>query len=516
MSAGKSDFVKQMRLAIEDGDKKRQSTNFTDKISALSSYLVARYFAELSGDNNQKDQITLSVQSLADDINAANMKKDDDSEKVNYIDPDTLAEFNLNDLSGLEREKLAIRDSFIYPAILPGLYKKPKGGILLYGPPGTGKNVFISYLICLGKTQIAKGASSAISLQGIRVTMFNADSASMKSKWSGGTEKQIKKYFTEAQKVADEYLRNCQDQNNDFCKTISILFMDEFEAIGGNRDTDDPTMTHSVNALISNMQGIESYNDVVVLAATNKPWKLDAAVMRRFSARLFVDIPNDAARRHLIRAALGKIYGNFALLQQRSGGQRVLDDLIGKVAVKTGVNSSVVSDKDANSSQEAIGIIVKEGKAPLNWILETGRQPSNDAQSGFGYSASDLDQIVSRASINAARRCKYFQVQNDGTWLSVDAPRDPANVFGGNDARAVRAGDIVEISQLLGSVSPDGRSVSAIANASEYLSKLTNFTITYEDFEEALRDYPSTIVETDYLQYLHYSRYNSIIREIDQ
>ena len=118
---------------------------------------------------------------------------------------------------GADREKFEIMDNFIYPIVFPRALKAEQN-ILLYGPPGTGK------------TQIAKATtrlfSDLLKDQGATVRMYLASGAQWKNKYVGETEKLIRHYYDFAQEESSaEHDR-------------SLIFIDEIDALGGERSDD--------------------------------------------------------------------------------------------------------------------------------------------------------------------------------------------------------------------------------------------------------------------------------------
>lgn len=198
-----------------------------------------------------------------------------------------LPTISFNELAGMTREKEDMRTAFVYAMIYPSLFRSVKA-VLMYGPPGTGK------------TELAKASVNALNVGsgGNSVLFFNADGASLKGKYVGETEKRIRGTFECAAAAAG-------------ADKLAIIFMDEIDAIGGKRSAGDPSMATSVNALISSIEGAQSsqrFDSVKILAATNLPWRLDAALNRRFAQRIFVDLPNDLSRMQIISDKLQQYF----------------------------------------------------------------------------------------------------------------------------------------------------------------------------------------------------------------
>ena len=172
------------------------------------------------------------------------------------------------DVADLEEAKQALRESVILPLLRPDLFtgaRRPWKGVLLFGPPGCGK------------TLIAKAVANEAGC-----TFFNADAASLVSKWLGESERLVKNLFTSARK-----------------EQPAIVFMDEVDALTAERGSDQVGGERRLKTqFLIEMDGMKSKkgDHIVVLGATNRPWDLDAAFRRRFERRILVPIPEFEAR----------------------------------------------------------------------------------------------------------------------------------------------------------------------------------------------------------------------------
>lgn len=183
-----------------------------------------------------------------------------------------------DDVGGLEDVKKQIRRRIITPFQKPSLFEKFKrqagGGILLYGPPGCGK------------TLLAKATAGECGAKFINVGI--SDVLTM---WFGESERRLHAIFEHARSHAP-----------------SVLFFDEVEALGGKRQhVTDGTSAKLVSLLLTELDGFAYTNrNVLILAATNVPWAVDAAFRRpgRFDRVLFIPPPDKPAREAILRALL--------------------------------------------------------------------------------------------------------------------------------------------------------------------------------------------------------------------
>ncbi|GBF08963.1 conserved hypothetical protein [Aeropyrum pernix] len=186
-----------------------------------------------------------------------------------------------DDIAGLEEAKKAIREAIVFPVKRPDLF--PLGwprGILLYGPPGTGK------------TMLASAVANEIDGEFLYV-----DAANIMSKWLGEGEKNVKKLFNYARNKAKEG------------KPV-VIFIDEVDALLGVHGSEVGGEVRVRNQFLKEMDGIQDKGSrlhVYVIAATNKPWKLDEPFIRRFQKRIYVPLPSRETRRRMLEMYTRKL-----------------------------------------------------------------------------------------------------------------------------------------------------------------------------------------------------------------
>ncbi|KXZ47532.1 VPS4 protein [Gonium pectorale] len=181
-----------------------------------------------------------------------------------------------DDIAGLEGAKRLIKEAVVMPIKYPQLFTgllAPWKGVLLYGPPGTGK------------TLLAKAVATEC-----RTTFFNISASSIISKWRGDSEKLVRVLFELARYHAP-----------------STVFLDEIDALMGARggEGEHEASRRMKTELLIQMDGLARGGELVfVLAATNMPWELDMAMLRRLEKRILVPLPNTAARRAMFSTLL--------------------------------------------------------------------------------------------------------------------------------------------------------------------------------------------------------------------
>lgn len=180
-----------------------------------------------------------------------------------------------SDIANLEIAKKAIEEALIFTVKRPDLF--PLGwprGILFYGPPGCGKTLL----------------ASAVATE-IDAVFYCVDAASLVSKWLGESEKNVAQLFKEA--------RNKAAKNQP-----AVIFIDEIDSLIGKRSSEVGGEIRMKNQLLKEMDGLIEKNKqlhLYVIGATNKPWILDDAFIRRFQRRIHVPLPEFQARVELFK-----------------------------------------------------------------------------------------------------------------------------------------------------------------------------------------------------------------------
>ncbi|OMO71711.1 hypothetical protein COLO4_28089 [Corchorus olitorius] len=186
-----------------------------------------------------------------------------------------------DDIGALENVKDTLKELVMLPLQRPELFckgqlTKPCKGILLFGPPGTGK------------TMLAKAVATEAGANFINISM-----SSITSKWFGEGEKYVKAVFSLASKIAP-----------------SVVFVDEVDSMLGRRENpgEHEAMRKMKNEFMVNWDGLRTKDTerVLVLAATNRPFDLDEAVIRRLPRRLMVNLPDAANRAKILKVILAK------------------------------------------------------------------------------------------------------------------------------------------------------------------------------------------------------------------
>jgi transitional endoplasmic reticulum ATPase len=185
------------------------------------------------------------------------------------------------DVGGLGELKKQLQQAVEWPLKYPDLFEqtgaRPPKGILLYGPPGTGKTM-------LAKAVANESEANFISIKGPELL----------SKWVGESESGVREVFRKARQAAP-----------------TIIFFDEIDAVApvrGSGQGDTNVTERVVSQLLTELDGIEELQKVVVLAATNRPDIVDPALLRagRFDKMLEVPAPDKNARLEILKIHTSK------------------------------------------------------------------------------------------------------------------------------------------------------------------------------------------------------------------
>jgi len=243
------------------------------------------------------------------------IKQSDFTEALKVVRPSAMREVLVEtpnvkweDVGGLDKTKQELKEAVEWPMKHAESFKRmgirPSRGLLLYGPPGTGKTL-------LAKAVAKESEANFIQVKG----------PSLLSKWVNDSHTAIKKIFERARQVSP-----------------CIIFFDEIDSIAVKRNSGENNTNNEnakvLNQLLAEMDGLEDLNDVLIIAATNRPDMLDPAIMRpgRFDKILLVNAPEEEGRKKIIeihtkKMPLGKNKIKF--------NEKEKNELIAKIAKKT-------------------------------------------------------------------------------------------------------------------------------------------------------------------------------------
>ncbi|XP_057473269.1 peroxisomal ATPase PEX6-like isoform X3 [Actinidia eriantha] len=290
------------------------------------------------------------------------------------------------DIGALDEIKESLQELVMLPLRRPDLFKggllKPCRGILLFGPPGTGK------------TMLAKAIANEAGASFINVSM-----STITSKWFGEDEKNVRALFTLAAKVSP-----------------TIIFVDEVDSMLGQRTRvgEHEAMRKIKNEFMAHWDGLltKPGERILVLAATNRPFDLDEAIIRRFERRIMVGLPSVESREMILKTLLGmeKVenldFKELATMTEGYSGsdlknlcitaayrpvreliqQERLKDVKKKQKAEEGQSTDDASDPKEEGKEERVITL-----RPLN--MEDMRQAKNQVAASFAAEGSIMGEL---------------------------------------------------------------------------------------------------------------------------
>jgi SpoVK/Ycf46/Vps4 family AAA+-type ATPase len=412
---------------------------------------------------------------------------------------------SFDQLAGAVREKREIRRGFLYPLRYPSLFQQKAKALLFYGPPGTGKSL------------LARATAKEL-----RQAAFYAPTpASLKGRYIGDSEKAIKNVFDCA----------CQRVEEDGKYNQAIIFFDEFESIATDRQREGTTSAQTVPTLLQMIDGVQARQEISIMAATNLPWILDPAIMRRFTSQILVDLPDRKSRLFKIQqkfsnqfeflldntkkdddytsleitlvegGGLEKPYNkrNFGVkaVQTANGGWEIQGGIFWKDIWITVNRDYFGTEVDENLDEE---IAAETGPRATDdaWTIRRFRRISEydeNAKCEYGMSLSDIDKVMDNAFRKMAGRAlqgyaiKFPKriysdlhlaiIAFDNKWLHVD----PDYVTEEEDKAT-----LTKISKL----SPADK------------TNVISYNLTKDDINQALAEFQCTLKDEDYEEMIAY------------
>ncbi|SMO58116.1 CDC48 family AAA ATPase [Halorubrum cibi] len=322
----------------------------------------------------------------ADVLNSIQVTESDFKEAMKGIEPSALREVFVevpdvtwNDVGGLGDTKERLRETIQWPLEYPEVFDQldmaAAKGVLMYGPPGTGKTL-------LAKAVANESESNFISIKGPELL----------NKFVGESEKGVREVFSKARENAP-----------------TIVFFDEIDSIAterGKNSGDSGVGERVVSQLLTELDGLESLEDVVVIATTNRPDLIDSALLRpgRLDRHVHVPVPDEEGRRKI--------------LEVHTREKPLADDVdLDAIARKTegyvGADlEAVAREASMNASREFIASVSRE---------EVGESVGN-VRVTMAHFEDALDEV--NPSVTPETRERYAEIEKQFQRSEVDDPAE--------------------------------------------------------------------------------------------
>ncbi|MFO7966232.1 MAG: CDC48 family AAA ATPase [Archaeoglobaceae archaeon] len=278
------------------------------------------------------DQEELSEEAL----DSLEVTEEDFLEAKKNVEPSAMREvlvevpnIRWTDVGGLDKAKQEMQESVEWPVRYPEVFSTvhvhPSKGIMLYGPPGTGKTL-------IAKAVANESNANFISVKGPELI----------SKWVGESEKHVREMFRKARQVAP-----------------TVLFFDELDSLAPKRGGygDSHVSERVVSQLLTELDGLEELNDVIVVTATNRPDMVDPALLRpgRIERHIYIQPPSMDERRQIFEIHLqGKPYDlDLQELAEKSEGYTGADiEAVSRESAMLAIRENIKPDMTREEAKE--------------------------------------------------------------------------------------------------------------------------------------------------------------------
>jgi len=245
----------------------------------LTKWLVTLMEPMIDQNYKQKKNAEKSRQRLIKRLGCKDIETNEyeDMVALEAVNPADI-ECTFADIGGLDEQKKRLRELVVLPFARPELFKRgkllrPPKGVLLYGPPGTGK------------TMLAKAIARET-----KAVFLNISLSTLQNKWFGESQKLVRAVFTLAWKLQP-----------------AIIFIDEIDSfLRERKDSEYEGTTNMKSEFMALWDGMQTDDlaQVIVVGASNRPWAIDKAILRRMPRPFLIDIPDCQQRKEILKKVL--------------------------------------------------------------------------------------------------------------------------------------------------------------------------------------------------------------------
>ncbi|GLJ20381.1 hypothetical protein SUGI_0370290 [Cryptomeria japonica] len=282
-------------------------------------------------------------------------------------------------IGGLENIKQELYEMVVLPLLRPNLFAQgkllgPQKGVLLYGPPGTGK------------TLLAKALARESGAVFINIRIAN-----LMSKWFGDAQKLVNAVFTLANKVQP-----------------AIIFIDEADSfLGQRRSTEQEAIVQMKTEFMALWDGFTTDQSarVMVLAATNRLEELDEAILRRFSRKFEVGLPNRSERAKILKV----------ILKDENVEDNVNYDHIARLC-------------EGYSGSDLMELCKQAAYYPVRELLEQEKSGQITSETPRPLKQSDLEKVLSVTKLSKDAAADYGMRRQTNVLSNSGASSDQADI----------------------------------------------------------------------------------------
>jgi len=372
--------------------------------------------------------------------------------EVNELVLEEVPDIDYSDIGGLASQIEQIRDAVELPFLHPDLFRehglKPPKGVLLYGPPGCGKTLIAKAVA----KSLAKKAAEAKGLKESKSYFLNVKGPELLNKYVGETERHIRLIFARAREKASE-------------GTPVVVFFDEMDSLFRTRGSgvSSDVETTIVPQLLSEIDGVERLENVIVIGASNREDMIDPAILRpgRLDVKIKIQRPDAEAARDIFSKYLtpnlplhpddvaangGSPDATVDAMIQRTVERMYSETEENQFLEVTYANGDkeILYFKDFNSGAMVQNIVDRAKKTAIKDLLDTGQRGIR------------LDHLLSAC-------VDEFKENED--LPNTTNPDDWARISGKKGERIVYIRTIIQGKQG----SEPGRTIDTVANTGQYL-----------------------------------------------
>jgi proteasome-associated ATPase len=356
------------------------------------------------------------------------------------------------DIGGLGPQISQIRDAVELPFLHPELYRehglKPPKGVLLYGPPGCGKTLIAKAVA----RSLAKKAAEAKGLADSKSYFINVKGPELLNKYVGETERHIRMIFSRAREKASE-------------GTPVVVFFDEMDSLFRTRGSgvSSDVETTIVPQLLSEIDGVERLENVIVIGASNREDMIDPAILRpgRLDVKIKIQRPDAEAARDIFTKYLTEELPLHPDDLDANGGSRsecvaaMIQRTVERMYSETEENQ-FLEVTYANGDKEILYFKDFNSGAMIQNIVDRAKKSAIKNLLDFGQRGIRLEHLLGAC-------VDEFKENED--LPNTTNPDDWARISGKKGERIVYIRTIIQGKQG----TEPGRSIDTVANTGQYL-----------------------------------------------
>ncbi len=361
-------------------------------------------------------------------------------------------DIDYTDIGGLGPQIGLIRDAVELPFLHPELYRehglKPPKGVLLYGPPGCGKTLIAKAVA----RSLAKKAAEAKGLKDSKSYFINVKGPELLNKYVGETERHIRMIFSRAREKASE-------------GTPVVVFFDEMDSLFRTRGSgvSSDVETTIVPQLLSEIDGVERLENVIVIGASNREDMIDPAILRpgRLDVKIKIQRPDAEAARDIFTKYLTEDLPLHPDDLDANGGSRsecvaaMIQRTVERMYSETEENQ-FLEVTYANGDKEILYFKDFNSGAMIQNIVDRAKKSAIKNLLDFGQRGIRLEHLLGAC-------VDEFKENED--LPNTTNPDDWARISGKKGERIVYIRTIIQGKQG----TEPGRSIDTVANTGQYL-----------------------------------------------